>query len=736
MIYLEGEADHPPNVREAWVRAKEFWRFVTPGAPGTIVQLLKQDLGVTGAVGAFQTGDVEGESVYVLTRDSSDPGKADPGKTDPWRVAKAYVQGERAFTSTGEIQKFLEDESIPLVVVDFNQGWAPHGSDSGTGRGVAKKRLAKLRNRPFLIRTHDPRLPLWEQLRRSRTRSEDGDGHTRIWFSPIQDVAHGALRFPGTWEDLRDVVFNYFRRDETLVREGCWRDHVIVQVHEDGVLWLEAGSEAEAAENVHVFAFPSHQPGSFSWKGLGTVVGGGVILVASLARALASEFEPKVEIKKAIQAGLIGIHRFFQSGYLPPRPLPGKPADVVSKQEQTIKGEKRWETRILPTTIFRARPPARRGKGREERPIPYKRADEKSWKVAVDLIGRPGSRIGQLLALRLGEYAVADHDYARKLLELSAQLQAFRERWRRDPAKAGVLSFALYGGPGSGKSFLARQLARAVDPRKEAFEDIEQNLSQFDGPQRLSEALEEVRNCGLRGRLPIVLWDEFDTSFEGALRGGWLGRFLMPMQDAAFQDNGERRKLGSAVFAFIGGTFSDDSDFRDWMDREEGIQAKAPDFHSRLAASIEAPSIAVDRDAIEPGRAGRYLGGPGRLNRALLLRHYLRKRPKGWHQLSSVDEDVLGLLLHLPLTHGARSLEKLVASSALRGTERFQVQHLPPPSVLNLHVKGLQSARIEGRKLTGRTLARMLIEELGIAPFINEGKKLELRRDKPEDRSS
>ena len=53
--------------------------------------------------------------------------------------------------------------------------------------------------------------------------------------------------------------------------------------------------------------------------------------------------------------------------------------------------------------------------------------------------------------------------------------------------------------------------------------------------------------------IPLVFWDEFDTSLDQTPLG-WLRYFLAPMQDGSFLEGQVTHPIGRAIFVFAGGT--------------------------------------------------------------------------------------------------------------------------------------------------------------------------------------
>ena len=245
------------------------------------------------------------------------------------------------------------------------------------------------------------------------------------------------------------------------------------------------------------------------------------------------------------------------------------------------------------------------------------------------------------------------------------------------------LSIAVFGTPGSGKSFGVTEMAKSLLPGQ--IETITFNLSQFDSVDDLISALHQVRDIGLSGKIPLVFWDEFDTSL-GETPLGWLRYFLAPMQDGKFQEGQISHPIGRAIFVFAGGTSSSMSEFDKGMD-ETFKSAKGPDFVSRLKGYI---------NVLGPNPVNGRSGDPYFIiRRAILLRSSLKRgtpqlfEKRERKDLLNIDSGVLRALLKIgKFKHGARSIESLFAMSQLTGKTDFARSCLPPESQLDLHVDG------------------------------------------------
>ena len=251
-----------------------------------------------------------------------------------------------------------------------------------------------------------------------------------------------------------------------------------------------------------------------------------------------------------------------------------------------------------------------------------------------ELKGVPLGRFGALLTVD------------RQEIESLRSIGSLVSEYVAQPRPKRPLSIAVFGPPGSGKSFGITQLALAL--RLGEIEVRVFNLSQMRSTDELLSAFHQVRDIGLGGKIPLIFWDEFDSHFEGTY--GWLRYFLSPMQDGMFQQGNLAHPIGKAIFVFAGGTsWTLDNFGKNVIDEKEARAAKVPDFISRLKGYLNVLGPNPQPDQADP----YYV-----LRRALLLRSMLERDAKQVLRKgqAQIDSGVLrAMLMTWRYKHGARS---------------------------------------------------------------------------------
>jgi ATPase family associated with various cellular activities (AAA) len=296
--------------------------------------------------------------------------------------------------------------------------------------------------------------------------------------------------------------------------------------------------------------------------------------------------------------------------------------------------------------------------------------------------------------LRVGELVTADRSEIESYRSIANLIDNHVTRSRR----TRPLSIAVFGPPGAGKTFGITQIAKAIGG--EHVEIIEVNVAQFTDHRDLIGAFHLARDKVIMGKIPLVFFDEFDTSLNGA-PFGWLKYFLAPMQDARFNDGSRLHAIDRAMFVFAGGSRKSYRAFSDPKARENRKQdlaaEKRPDFASRLHGYIDirGPNPTSPRDDVT------YI-----IRRAIILRQKLLAygpglfKERGGGGILSIAEPVLDAFLGVPhYRHGARSIEALILMSGITpAIEYFEQTMVPHREQLDLHVDGATFERLLGSK--------------------------------------
>lgn len=275
---------------------------------------------------------------------------------------------------------------------------------------------------------------------------------------------------------------------------------------------------------------------------------------------------------------------------------------------------------------------------------------------------------------RYGSLQSFDRDEIASYRIIDQQIQQYIQ----SPDVHKPFSMAVFGPPGSGKSFGIKQLLKSICKNTAI---IERNISQFENYQDLIKVFQDARDANLMGKLPVVIFDEFDSKLQNQ-KLGWLKYFLAPMQDAEFKDGELSHPLGRGIYIFAGGTCNSYKEFCEPVQypaiKEEYKDVKLPDFISRLKAQMDVKGINQinDKDLLYPLRRAKIL-------RSLLLQY----KNISSDQMIRIDPSVLYALISIPkFKHGARSLEMILQTSLLKDCSTFEKSHLVAEPILDMAV--------------------------------------------------
>lgn len=280
---------------------------------------------------------------------------------------------------------------------------------------------------------------------------------------------------------------------------------------------------------------------------------------------------------------------------------------------------------------------------------------------------------------RFNKMATVDRDEIESYHTIKALLDDYILRYDASDEGEMVqpLSVAVFGPPGSGKSFGVKQIAASCG----RYKVFSLNVSQYKGPGELFEALDEALKSA-EDQIPLIFFDEFDSELEGTSRG-WLKYFLAPMQDGEYTLKGKINAIKGAVFVFAGGTASS---FRGFLpqnpeETERFRKIKGMDFVSRLKGVLNIKGI---NPVNERDRAHI-------IRRAMILRGQLERNIPGvfthGDSKANVSRALLSALLRVSIyRHGARSLEFILAMCRLSDVDRFTPSCLPLDEQLDIHL--------------------------------------------------
>ena len=503
---------------------------------------------------------------------------------------------------------------------------------------------------------------------------------------------------------VRDL-FQYF---ETPLLGGIARSaaHLVILFEEIGAIYVKLSEPKKGS----IYLAPNSDwiAHENSTK-YGRTPGRMSITLAAIVRQLAQGGVPGhiPDLSNAVLLSIAAFTRYFHNGYESQRPL--------RTLESTLSYESREHLRALVDGGARQKPnkgfflskldfPMTRGKVESWTRLDSVLCDDDKKAERLRLIVTHGPEAafraefpvgpgpwypqGRILCpyMQVGDLKTFDEE---EIVGFTSLTKLFR-KYLQTPAWKAPLSIAVFGPPGTGKSFAVRELMKSINPASE--KELTFNLSQLTSVEALADAFHAVQHRVLSSdEVPLVLFDEFDTTFEGSGLG-WLRYFLAPMQDGVFRGRTTDYRTGRAIFVFAGGTCSSFEEFRSSSGDERARASKLPDFVSRLQGFLDIQSINPP-DSSSSDSAQRQT--QRQIKRALLLRSLLVThatpviQKHGDEGITRIDPGLIDAFLNAErYVHGLRSMESLVRMSKWVD-EKFIPASLPAKWLLEMHVKGL-----------------------------------------------
>ncbi|MEK6324300.1 MAG: RyR domain-containing protein [Acidobacteriota bacterium] len=535
---------------------------------------------------------------------------------------------------------------------------------------------------------------LWERLHKTRA-------ERLIVVMTVNDLrltevqVSRELSWERTAQDLAwELVYN------PRVNALSHAAHVVISFDTAGAFLLSRQSDAGRAGAAHsskLFFDPAVIEGLWAQNHKGGMIGYTSCLTAGIVRQLMmSPGEPDIEA--GIQTGLAAMRKLHVEGYgvrgsIAPEAGVAFPIKMIAAELSKASSQ---------FAVSKVQGPSASATG-------FWTILEDRYTSALESVAEQIVKVGAgeaLTGVPLGQFG--------KLLTVDRrEIEGFRsvrtlvgEYCRKSKPKR-PLSLAVFGAPGSGKSFGIIEVAKSLLP--DEIEVLDQfNLSQFRHSDDLLDALHQVRDAGLSGKIPLVFWDEFDSMLQGDDLG-WLRHFLAPMQDGRFQQGQISHPIGRAIFVFAGGTSETMEEFCADLSSDKARGAKKPDFVSRLKGYV---------NILGPNR--QQAGGEDRhyiLRRAILLRSILVRdalhllEGPGDKGALNIDDGVLRALLYTEkYKHGVRSIESVIAMSQIAGKCRFERSCLPAIDQLDLHVDADDFQRLVDKiEIEGELLEKLAL---------------------------
>ncbi len=462
--------------------------------------------------------------------------------------------------------------------------------------------------------------------------------------------------------------------------------HVIVSLGTAGAVLHSGG--AQTGPRCRLFFDPLLMEGKWEQAGCGQMIGNTATLTAAIVRQLLIE-PADPDLPAAITSGIGAMRHLYRVGYGSPAPQ-SNGLDIQYPFDAVV-GAMRDQP--APLAAVDVQDPVRFVS--EPQAAQVAASPSGFWTILSDRYRDGLQDLAEQIVLQglaeslhdvpighISQFTTVDRHEIESLRCIQTLMTEYCRHKQKRP-----LSIAVFGPPGSGKSFGVEQVAQSITGGE--IRPITFNLSQFDGPADLQGALHQVRDVGLSGKLPLVFWDEFDTPLGGRPLG-WLRYFLAPMQDGAFQEGQITHPIGRCLFVFAGGTSARMEEFgSDLVSDAERKEAKLPDFVSRLKGYLNV--LGPNRQSGEQTH-----GDPHHvIRRAILLRSLIERTTP--HLLVSaggvrrlrIDPGVLRAFLQASLfRHGIRSMESILGMSELTGKASFERSSLPAEHLLDLHVDG------------------------------------------------
>ena len=535
---------------------------------------------------------------------------------------------------------------------------------------------------------HKMRFPLakgnlWNSIEKIKkeTEKENTENVMKNYIVVINadDLRENGLRISKSlsWErtafDLRKNIEDIRKnseKNETLHKLFSLNNlYLIIRFETDGTI-LYKNSDENFEYNL--FFDPYVFEGSNDQKYHGNMKGLGIAFVAGLVLGIQKHHKKSLDdgIEDGIKKGLVASRKLYEIGFKQENDEENNNIDYPFKDMFKIKNEdleKIIKIRIVDDINWNILEQT------------LKSDEGKIYDVASQIVRNGSSPDLKSPIAVFGNLQTADKSEIESFHSIKNLINEYLNKGN----VSKPLSIAVFGPPGSGKSFGVTQIAKSIS---DDIKKLEFNLSQFESPKDLFNAFHMVQSTSLKGKIPLVFFDEFDSKLNKE-KFGWLKYFLSPMNDGKFKQGDNIHPIGKCIFVFAGGTKKTFEEFN-----EDKTKAKGSDFVSRLRGFVNVMGINKSDEEFIPYK--KYIPDNSyMIRRAMVLRSILEKNSptifeeSNGKKIAQIDDSVLNALIKVPkYKHGNRSLEAIIEMSVLSDRKRFSRSALPSSEQLQLHV--------------------------------------------------
>jgi len=201
------------------------------------------------------------------------------------------------------------------------------------------------------------------------------------------------------------------------------------------------------------------------------------------------------------------------------------------------------------------------------------------------------------------------------------------------------LTLAAFGSYGSSRSFGIQQIARHIFD-KALTQTLSATASFFSNEKDISQFFFSVRNCALRGGIPLVFIDDFCA---GQFR--WLKHFLAPVNEGVFKGETGFHPLGRCVLVFATTQYTTFKDFLKNKKDAGFLNAKGDELICSIKGAVNTsgcnPVSNKDKTVL--------------IRRAILLRGFIERS-----RHNAVSESLLRAMLLIPFyEYDFRSMQEV-----------------------------------------------------------------------------